>query len=113
LTIANAAQRPGLAQALGTATELMVELTKQFLELEGLSARTIVLDTIQSDKCEPSREQRALSFNLFDIEIDYVAGSVSVEEVVSPCRHEVVPLAAFLDVLGSLEIGRQGSSGGA
>jgi len=91
----------------------MVELITEFLELEGPGARKIALDTIQSDQCNSGFERRTLNFNLFDIEIDYLAGSVSVEEVVSPCRHEVVPLAAFLDVLRPLEIGRQGSSGGA
>ena len=70
----------------------MVELTKEFLEREGLNAQTIVLEAIQSDQGDPSRRRRTLNFDLFDIEVDYAAGSVSVEEVISPCRDEVVTL---------------------
>jgi hypothetical protein len=91
----------------------MVELTKEFLEREGSSAQTIALETIQSDHGDPSRERRTLNFNLFDIEIDYAAGSVSVEEVISPCRNETVPLAHFLEVLLSSGNGCRRSSGGA
>ena len=91
----------------------MVELTKEFLEIEGLSAQTIALETIQSDQCDPSRERRTLNFNLFDIEIDYAAGSISVEEVISPWRDEVIPLAEFLEVLRSVGNGYPRSSGGA
>jgi hypothetical protein len=91
----------------------MADLTKEFLELEGIGARKIALDTIQSDQRDPSLEQRTLNFNLFDVEINYASGSVTVEEVVSPCRDQVVPLSTFLDALRSAEIGHRRSSGGA
>nr|CAS02471.1 putative integron gene cassette protein [uncultured bacterium] len=80
----------------------MVELTKEFLELEGVIARKSLLDAIQSDQSNPGCERRTFNFNLFDVEIDYVSGSVTVEDAISPCRDELVPLAAFLDVLRSV-----------
>ncbi len=59
------------------------------------------MDTIRSDEIDPIRERRVLNFNLFDVDIDYASARITIEEVCSPCRAEVVPLAAFVEVLQS------------
>ena len=76
-----------------------MELAREFCDREGSSARKIVLDTIRADEIDPIHEQRVLNFNLFDLEIDYAAGLVTIEEVCSPCREEVVPLAELVNSL--------------
>ena len=81
-----------------------MELAREFSDLEGSSVRKIVLDAIRSNEIDPVRERRVFNFNLFDVEIDYASGRVTIEEVCSPCRDEVVPLAAFVQVLQSAGI---------
>lgn len=81
-----------------------MQLAKEFFDLEGSVARKIVFDTIRSDEIDRMRERRILRFNLFDVEIDYTSGCLTIEEVCSHCRDEVVPLDAFLEALQSAGI---------
>ena len=90
-----------------------MELTKELLETEGTSVRWIVWDAIQSDQSDPARERRTFNFNLFDIEVDYVSASVSIQEVCSPCRDEVVSLDNFLMLFRPPSVFRQPPPSGA
>ena len=76
-----------------------MELFEEFLrdQVPGVGRHT--LETVQADQTDSSRQFRELNFNLFDVGINYVSGTVSIEEVCSPCREQVVALATFLTAL--------------
>jgi len=90
-----------------------VDLAKDVLEPEGPRVRWIVLDTIQLDEGNPDCQRRTLNFNLFDIEIDYVASNVRIQEVCSPCRDELISLENFLAVFRPPSVFRQDPRGAA
>ena len=76
-----------------------MELFEEFLRDEGPSVGRRTLETVQADHTDSSRQFRELNFNLFDVGINYASGTVSIEEVCSPCREQVVALATFLTAL--------------
>ncbi len=87
-------------QGLNAMRDHDAELLGLFLDAEnspGLHAFLAGLTGRHGDGAGAARQ--AINLNMFDLVIDHSTGMVSIEEVISPCRDVVMPLADFLALL--------------
>lgn len=72
----------------------MHDVLRAFLEEEPGAARQ-VLATIREDQSGSVRVQRTLNFNIFDVDLDYTAGTLVIASILNPPAEVHLTIAEF------------------
>ncbi len=92
-----AAKRPGLTQALGNMKDVDAETLKSFFLCEnGSGICDHIVQLIEQHHRDGARTPQHIDLNVFEIDIDHSAGTVVLQEIISPCRDMAMPLQEFL-----------------
>jgi hypothetical protein len=80
-------------------------VVSQFLSLEATpQVRALLLGAIAEATGNPKVEKRHFEFNVFDVEIDFVASTVSVAEVLSANVEATLSLSQFRAALAAVTL---------